>query len=226
MTCPDCGSDRLVEIVYGLPGPELMEQMKRGLVALGGCDVGAPGEDPTHRCLECRRSYVQVSEDLFEVRRDDGFEANGPEPLPPVQVGSRPEKGLKKYQLTPAEYDAMVKAQEGRCAICGTDKPGTLTGAWPVDHNHATKRVRALLCSDCNAGLGLFADDPGRLREAATYLETVVERPRWQERPPVEMAQYLLDHITIADEVWTTEVRRPGEDRRTFIVRVLLGRTP
>jgi transcription elongation factor Elf1 len=38
--CPQCGSQDVVPIVYGLPGPELMEAAARGEVMLGGCVLG------------------------------------------------------------------------------------------------------------------------------------------------------------------------------------------
>jgi hypothetical protein len=41
-----------------------------------------------------------------------------------------------------------------------------------VDHNHATGVVRAILCSRCNSGLGLFCEDPDLMRRAIDYLET------------------------------------------------------
>ncbi|MEQ8717703.1 MAG: hypothetical protein RIE08_08840 [Acidimicrobiales bacterium] len=49
--CPRCGSDRVVEVVYGMPGPDVAEASRRGEVALGGCCIGF--DDPTHRCLDC-----------------------------------------------------------------------------------------------------------------------------------------------------------------------------
>ena len=77
------------------------------------------------------------------------------------------------YGISQAEYEAMLAAQGGTCAICRTDEwPGK--GNRPhVDHNHKTGRVRGLLCGNCNNGLGNFGEDPARLRAAADYLEGV-----------------------------------------------------
>jgi hypothetical protein len=58
----------------------------------------------------------------------------------------------------------MFEAQSGLCAICRT------APALHVDHDHATGKVRALLCFNCNGGLGQFKDDPAVLREAAEYV--------------------------------------------------------
>lgn len=51
------------------------------------------------------------------------------------------------------------------CAICGGDK------RLSIDHDHSSGRVRGLLCSPCNAGLGMFKDDPERLAKAIGYLK-------------------------------------------------------
>jgi len=50
------------------------------------------------------------------------------------------------------------------CAICHA------APAQHVDHDHATGKVRALLCFNCNGGLGQFKDDPAVLRAAAEYV--------------------------------------------------------
>ena len=81
-------------------------------------------------------------------------------------------KLLRRYGMTIEQYDIMLRAQEGRCAICRTDKPKGHGGkTFHVDHDHTTGRVRGLLCSPCNSGLGHLGDDPDRIRAALAYLE-------------------------------------------------------
>lgn len=78
---------------------------------------------------------------------------------------------LARYGLTQETYDALLLAQDGRCAICGRQDSGTaLHGKLGVDHNHATGVARGLLCQPCNAGLGGFKDNPAFLATAISYL--------------------------------------------------------
>lgn len=74
---------------------------------------------------------------------------------------------LKKYGLTPASFKALRDAQGGCCAVCTrafTDTPR-------VDHDHATGKVRGLLCGLCNRMLGLAGDDTDVLARAIAYLD-------------------------------------------------------
>lgn len=66
------------------------------------------------------------------------------------------------------DYAKRIDLQDGKCLIC--DKP-QLEKALAVDHNHSTGKIRGLLCSNCNSGLGLFLNNPSLLRKAADYLE-------------------------------------------------------
>lgn len=68
------------------------------------------------------------------------------------------------YVLSLEEYEALLTAQAGACAICAG--PGPLH----VDHCHRTGRVRGLLCPPCNKGIGHLRDDPNTLDKAAAYL--------------------------------------------------------
>lgn len=65
----------------------------------------------------------------------------------------------------------MLVRQGSACAACRTSDWGGKDGKPHVDHDHATGKIRGLLCANCNTGLGMFGDDPARLRAAAAYLE-------------------------------------------------------
>lgn len=70
--------------------------------------------------------------------------------------------------MTTQEYDALLEAQQGVCAICLRPPK---TKALAVDHDHATGAIRGLLCFSCNAALGKFQDDVSRLHRAINYLD-------------------------------------------------------
>ena len=89
---------------------------------------------------------------------------------------SHERQKLRKRGVTPEWFEAQLEAQGGGCKICGRpeDSVDNFSGnprRLSVDHCHDTGMVRGLLCSRCNTALGLMADEPGRLREAALYLE-------------------------------------------------------
>ena len=54
-----------------------------------------------------------------------------------------------------AEYDALLAAQGGGCAICGN---APKTRRLHVDHDHKTGKVRGLLCHRCNRALPNWVD--------------------------------------------------------------------
>lgn len=78
------------------------------------------------------------------------------------------------YGITSEEYDAMLEAQGGVCAICKRPETGKHqsgnTKSLAVDHCHTTGKIRGLLCGDCNRAIGLFEDDVSRLGAAIAYL--------------------------------------------------------
>jgi hypothetical protein len=53
--CPSCGSNHVIPIAYGLPGPELIEEEENGLVKLGGCLVA--DDNPKWHCKACEHSW-------------------------------------------------------------------------------------------------------------------------------------------------------------------------
>lgn len=86
--------------------------------------------------------------------------------------GAVKRNNLKQnYGLSLEQYEFLVAQQGSRCAIC-QKIPARLC----VDHSHSTGLVRSLLCSECNAALGLLQEDPARIRALADYAEKFKER--------------------------------------------------
>ena len=85
--------------------------------------------------------------------------------------GQRRANWLQRiYGLSVTDYAEILKAQEGRCAICGrtAEEEGKRLA---VDHDHDTGEVRGLLCGNCNHAIGKFKHDPELLYGAIAYLE-------------------------------------------------------
>lgn len=69
-----------------------------------------------------------------------------------------------RYGITADDYDRLFDAQRGLCAGCWR------APAAHVDHDHATGKVRGLLCLNCNQALGNVRDDIEVLRGLVNYL--------------------------------------------------------
>lgn len=115
------------------------------------------------RCPRCARK-IQA-----EFQRRKRLREGKPEP------GFRHYHLVRRYGITAAEYDAMVERQAGRRPICTQE----LDERSHVDHDHKTGRVRGVLCFNCNAGLGKYADSPEILVRAAGYLLRCLPAPTY-----------------------------------------------
>ena len=73
-----------------------------------------------------------------------------------------------KYGLKKEEYEEMFDTQNNSCAICKNVFTEINKGF--VDHDHKTGKVRGILCTTCNSGLGFFKDDISLLESAIKYL--------------------------------------------------------
>lgn len=103
-------------------------------------------------CLRCRTHRLKSNQRIRE---------NDPERM----AGYRRRY---HYGISPEEYESFWTTQEGKCAICVTILERDRSTH--IDHCHTTKKIRGLLCSRCNQGLGLFQEDPERFRRAVSYL--------------------------------------------------------
>jgi hypothetical protein len=78
------------------------------------------------------------------------------------------------YNLNAAAFDAMVKAQGNRCAICQDDMG--VGKNRHIDHCHRTGRVRELLCNACNTTLGHMKESVELLLAMVDYIERHASR--------------------------------------------------
>lgn len=78
----------------------------------------------------------------------------------------------RNYGLTMADVEDL---RSRPCDICGTTEWNGRHKQAHIDHDHATGRIRGVLCSECNTGLGKFGDDIGRLEAAVRYLSRSID---------------------------------------------------
>jgi hypothetical protein len=77
------------------------------------------------------------------------------------------------YGITTEFYNDMFSKQNGKCAICGSEKvchTSTRQTNLYVDHNHKTGKIRGLLCYRCNQLLGRVEDNTELLEKAIQYI--------------------------------------------------------
>ncbi len=132
-------------------------------------------KDKTSRvCLDCKREkekrwnnhspkYRREWRRAWKIKDPEAYEKN--------EFKFR----MRKYGLTAQQYEEMVVAQNGRCAVCLQPPAATNSKNQRlfVDHDHDTNEVRGLLCHGCNATLGLMRDRHDWLVRASLYLQKI-----------------------------------------------------
>ena len=83
-------------------------------------------------------------------------------------------KMRRKFGIAIEEKILLFAKQGNKCAICGCTE-NNVGRDWDIDHCHKTGKIRGILCSNCNRGLGLFQDSSEYLKQACKYLENNVQ---------------------------------------------------
>ena len=106
------------------------------------------------QCKKCYSKYMsKYWKENYETKRDYVFKW--------------------KYGISLNEYNKLLAKQNGRCAICGAKHSDEKRKSHlAIDHEHRKrKKIRGLLCSNCNLGLGNFKDNKELLHKAILYLQ-------------------------------------------------------
>lgn len=119
------------------------------------CEFEHQKDRPNHRttCKQCR--YLDRDKEKEAVRhRVYSKERRITDPVVVRKTWERSVYGVCKEDLG-----------EQKCSICGS------THKLCIDHCHTTGKVRGLLCSSCNMGIGHFGDSIEKLFSAISYLK-------------------------------------------------------
>jgi len=74
------------------------------------------------------------------------------------------------FGITIDQYEELLKKQNHVCAICNNAEQSRKSKTLAVDHCHKTGKVRGLLCSNCNLGIGNLQDSISIIESAIEYL--------------------------------------------------------
>lgn len=77
-----------------------------------------------------------------------------------------------QYGLSEDAYNAKIAEQRSLCPICQKipQQRRNRKRLFVVDHNHATNKVRSLLCDPCNLAIGHLNEDLERIDRLKEYL--------------------------------------------------------
>jgi hypothetical protein len=119
--------------------------------------------DGTKRCRLCRENK---SRSEFTPKKFRG----GTVPSWACRVCLNWYQRLRKYKISKADFLAKQRAQRGACGICRCALSQFGPRQVAIDHDHATGKVRGILCHACNHLLGNARDDEKVLQAAIQYL--------------------------------------------------------
>lgn len=131
-------------------------------------------------CIECNliSARKHKATEKWVSRRAERIE--GKKKTGEWQLYCRDKHLRLKYGLSQVAVEAMAKAQNNGCAICGTAITPEYTGSTDttahVDHNHRTGKVRGLLCHHCNKAIGHFKENINIMQNAISYLRQFEEK--------------------------------------------------
>lgn len=113
-----------------------------------------PYKDPEKRKAASKRSVAKKPEHYRNYAREQG------------RLRSKRGYFLNwRYGITLEEFEHLLEAQSGKCAICKNESKPTKSGrtGLHIDHCHVTGKVRSLLCPRCNNFVGHFEQPDGSM---------------------------------------------------------------
>lgn len=110
--------------------------------------------------LKNKEKFSSSYQSLRQKWRDEGT----------LQARDRAYNLKSSHGLSLEDYQTMLEKQLGKCATCLLPPDAKSKFVLHVDHNHATGKIRGLLCADCNLSLGKVKDEVDTLKRMIIYL--------------------------------------------------------
>lgn len=136
-------------------------------------------------CRDCRSTYVYgwrtENREIVKTKKSAYYQKNKEQINEKKKQDRKTNKSKYKehnlmyfFGMTLAEYDMLFEQQNGICAICKNPETSCHQSGkikdLAVDHDHKSGKIRGLLCSSCNMGLGKFKENAEYLRGAIAYI--------------------------------------------------------
>lgn len=170
--------------VFNYPERVSSETIKRVLEVVAKLEytVGKPTMKKCHKCkiaqpyknfhssshkkgyiaYDCKKCRSESRKKYYNKNRDE------------ISKKASIKHRMNTYGITEEQYNDILLSQNSLCAICKKPNDKTLH----VDHNHKTGKIRGLLCSGCNTGIGFFNEDIDSLTNAVKYLKSFLDSPK------------------------------------------------
>ncbi len=145
-------------------------------------NTGDIGKGRVSQCKECRRA----AEAVWKAAHPEQARQGQKDWHDRHKADQRDKALRRKYGITSVQYDTLLFAQGGHCAICPATEAGG-NGVFHVDHDHATGKVRGLLCHACNTMVTEHFEK--YVAKAVAYLSKFGAKQWLQQFPTIEAAE-------------------------------------
>jgi Recombination endonuclease VII len=141
-------------------------------------------------------TYCRTCQNKYDLERNTRcLLAQSPEKKAEARKKKKQYDRFRTHRLEHETAVQMERDSGGVCQIC------RLPRALVIDHNHGTGAIRGLLCTPCNAGIGMLGDDVKNLQAAIDYLQSGQSYPTAPEGAQFRFDPDLLGWVTTPKHV-------------------------
>lgn len=140
------------------------------------CRNKKPSQDGIKRCKSCRFKYSSAQ---YKLKNGESWAKKQYRTSHEYRSRRRSERLKYAYGISVKDYETLLEAQGGVCAICKKNPGGK---NFHVDHDHRPGgRVRGILCGTCNPAIGMLYENTSLLHSAIGYILRHSERRSWDQ---------------------------------------------